>query len=418
MKTLFLPLALILAFSASAEARNALQYRELIDLSDQKGQSFLNLMKETIKPALDAKAKEGFFVVDGKRVAEQIRKVEKKVADRAIKSAGSLEKLKSVADQLNRKNEKIAFQNLPEALKKIGGVRDVYDLTTFLSLVSEGGVAVKIDANNISYNVNYGTGERPDDERTGRSFGESNNRLALDASDKHYLSILEEYVRSDKQNIREFYRVILNILFNSDPTGFNKITPAGQAVASDFLAVYIAEQNRHLMSNLRNHPWDEALLEVTLLAALHSGQEKVMVMYEGQLTDKTKSQATGCAGRPGREKPASMIDYWQFSNSSDPAHCSRSGINITRKDFRALGKQITSFQRAANPELVSRIERAMRVSRSENLFASLSGFLISNRAPARYDRATLKLAEDFAEFLVNVQASADANSNEIIGIRR
>ena len=60
--------------------------------------------------------------------------------------------------------------------------------------------------------ISYGTGQDENDERTGRSFGESFSRLALDASDKHYLETLEDYVRTDGDNARYFYLSLLEIL--------------------------------------------------------------------------------------------------------------------------------------------------------------------------------------------------------------
>lgn len=397
-----------------AFAKNRLAYSEVIKVSEHKGQTFLSLMKDTIKPALDEKATGGFQVITGKEVATQIDLLESKVSSKALTTAGSLENLMTLADALNVNHESITFYELPAAISKLGYSKGAFDLTTFFSLISSGGVAVQFDRNNISYNVNYGTGENANDERTGRSFGESNDRLALDASDKHYLTILEDYVTTDADNIGQFYKTLLTILLNNDTTGYGKITKAGQAVATDFLSVYIAEQNRHLMSNFTKHPWDEALLEVTLLAAFHAGQEKIHVMYGGELTDTTRQQVTGCSADEAREKNASLVDYWQFSSNPDPAHCTRSGINITRKDFRALGAQITSYQREVNPELVQRIETHMGITKSKNLFADLSGFIINLDTPDSLDRETLKLASDFTEFLLAAKESAEEMTAEML----
>lgn len=397
-----------------AQARNLLSYEDVIHVGDYKGQTFLSLMQEVIKPALDEKANHGFQMATGAEVAERWELVESKVARKAISAAGSLENLIELADQIHANYEGHTFYELPEIISDLGYSKGRFDLTTFLSLVSHGGVAVQFDKNNISYNVNYGTGENKNDERTGRSFGESHERLALDASDKHYLSILEDYVQNDPENLEHFYQTILSILLNSDTSGFKKITKAGQAVATDFLAVYIAEQDRHLMSNMSKHPWDEALLEVTLLAAFHAGQDEIHVMYDGVLTGTTFQQTTGCSETDPREKKASLIDYWQFSSNSDPAHCSRSGINITRKDFRALGAKITSHQREINPDLVKRIERHLGVKNSRNLFADLSGFIINLETADQLDEETLQLADDFTEFLLQSKDSAEQLTQRIL----
>ncbi len=398
----------LLMLAPAAWGRNLLDYDSTIDLSQEKGKAFLALMKDTIKPALDEKATKGFQVKTGAEIIKQLKLVEAKVYRKAVRAAGSEEKLFELADQLNAQYDLITFYDLPAALAKLGAGAGRYDLTTFLSLASEGGVAVKIDENNITYNVNYGTGENEKDERTGRSFAESFDRMALDASDKHYLEILEEYVRGNKRNIGEFYQTILATLLNSDVGNVGNISKEGQIVFTDFLAVYIAEQDRHLMSNLERHPWDEALLEVTLLASFHSGQKRVKVMYDDRLTDTTFQQENGCAVDTTRkEKAAQMSDYWQFSNNTDPQHCKRSGINITRKQFRALGSKITAYMREANPELVASIEEMYGVSKSKNLYADLSKFLISNDAPESYSKRQLKLVDLFTQFLLEVQENAD-----------
>jgi len=410
--------AILLCFQITVSARNLLGYETLVNMQEQKGQTFLSLMKNTIKPALDQYATEGFQVVDGKTVARLIRSVDQKVSEKAIRAAGDIASLKSLADHLNQEYEMITFYELPDAIQKAGFSGGRFDLSTFFALVSGGGVAVQFDQNNISYNVNYGTGEYEKDEMTGRSYGEAPKRLALDASDKHYLQMLENYVRADQQNIGQFYKTILQVLLNSDASGFPRISLAGQAVATDFLAVYIAEQDRHLMADLKSHPWDEALLEVTLLSAFHSGQETVMVMYGGELTGTTLQQAHGCSTEERKEKDASMIDYWQFSTSSDPANCRRSGINITRKDFRALGAMITEFQRQKNPSLISRIERRLGLrQQSQNLFADLSRFLINDKTPQQLDRETLKLADDFTTLLLEVRDQAEETTQAIVADR-
>lgn len=414
MKQLIFILALIVV-GLTANARNLLKFETVVDLSDKKGQTFFALMQNEIKPALDQYATEGFKPANGQKVLAGLKNVDSKVSQRAIQAAGSPQKLKQLGDALSREHDLITFYDLPQAIADAGFSQGRYDLATFIALVSGGGVAVKIDSENIAYNVNYGTGEFEKDEMTGRSFGEAPERMALDASDKHYLTILENYVRTEGSNTEHFYRSLLQILLNSDSSGYSEISEAGQAVATDFIAVYTAEQDRHLMAELKNHHWDEALLEVTLLSAFHAGQKNVMVMFEGELTDTTLKQAPGCNEGERASKKASMVDYWQFSSSTDPANCNRSGINITRKDFRNLGAYITEYQRENNPELVENVERHFRGSKqSTNLFADLSKFLINYSTPEKLDKETLELAEDFTAFLMQVKKDANKASNYII----
>jgi hypothetical protein len=403
----------LFALSSVSFAANKLKYLTVVDLSEYTGQTYFSLMNEVIKPSLDQYATEGFEIANGKTLLAALKKVDSQVANKAIKSAGSIEKLQQIGDALAGKT--ITFYELPAALAAEGVGSGRYDLATFISLASGGGVAININSKNTAYNVNYGTGENENDERTGRSFGEAPGRLALDASDKHYLEILEGYVRSEGENTEHFFRSILQILLNSDASDLKNVSESGQAVASDFIAVYTAEQNRHLMSNLQRHPWDASLLEVTLLSALHSGQKTVMVMFNGQFTDKTLKQASGCTDANDRqEKPASMIDYWQFSTNTDPAHCTRSGLNVTRKEFRNLGAAITAYQKEKHPELVENIQRHFSSSKNKNnVFAQLSDFLISYDTTTHLDEDTLELAEDFTAFLMQVRKDANKTSSFI-----
>jgi hypothetical protein len=403
------------SLSSISFAASKLNYETIVKLSDYQGQTYFSLMQEVIKPSLDQYAAEGFHLVSGKTAIEALKKVDAKVSAKALRAAGSVEKLRAVVDAVATENSAITFYELPAALAKAGVGSGRYDLTTYLALVSGGGVAVKIDSNNTAYNVNYGSGENEKDEMTGRSFGEAPGRLALDASDKHYLEILENYVRSEDENVAYFYQSILDILLNNDTSNYSSITPEGQAVATDFLAVYTAEQNRHLMSDLKRHPWDESLLEVTLLSALHSGQEKIMMMFNGEFTTTTLKQASGCKADERASKNASLVDYWQFSSSTDPANCNRSGLNVTRKDFRKLGAAITAYQRAYHPELVFNVERHFsRTKTKNNLFAQFSEFLINYKTPSQLDATTLELAADMTEFLMQVREDADMISMFIV----
>lgn len=394
-------------------AANKLKYSTTVDLADYKGQTYFSLMNEVIKPSLDQIAVDGFEIADGKRLVSGLKKVDGKVSNKAVRAAGGADKLQEIGDNLA--GQKITFYELPSALAKLEVGSGRFDLSTYISLISGGGVAIQIDSKNTAYNVNYGTGENENDERTGRSFGEAPGRLSLDASDKHYLEILENYVRSEGENSEFFYLSILQILLNNDASNLKNVSDAGQAVATDFLAVYTAEQDRHLMSELKKHPWDASLLEVTLLSALHAGQKNVMVIFNGQFTDTTLKQASGCTEATARqEKPASMVDYWQFSTSTDPSNCSRSGLNITRKSFRALGEAITAYELKKNPELIENIQRHFTSSKNKNnVFAQLSDFLINYNTPTQLDADTLELAQDFTAFLVQVRKDANKTSTYI-----
>ena len=192
-KTLSLFILLISSLSFSSQ----MTYSNIVDLSQHKGRTYLSLMQDVIKPALDKMSTDGFIVTSGQQAVSALKKVDSKVASRALRAAGSAAKLKQVADSLAADQQKVNFYDLPQILGQKGIGSGRYDLSTYLALVSGGGVAVKINSENTAYNVNYGSGNVDKDEMTGRSFGEAPGRLALDASDKHYLEILEAYVRNN-----------------------------------------------------------------------------------------------------------------------------------------------------------------------------------------------------------------------------
>lgn len=421
MKRLLVPSSVFfLLVSQAVLADPYLSYETVVDINDYKGTTYLSLMQKQIKPALDAYATEGFQVADGKTAVAALESVDGKVSWKVLKGlkgANEAEKkknLKSIADTLSKEGA-ITFYDLPAAIAKTGLAVDRYGLTTYLALVSGGGVAVKINEENYAYNVNYGTGKTAKDEMTGRSFGESQpGHLAGDASDAAYLKALEAYSRSAGDKSGDFYRSILQILTNNDTSGYEKISADGQGVAADFLSVYTAEQDRHLMANLKTHAWDEALLEVTLLSAFHGGQKTVKVMFRDQLVPTTLKQAPGGTADEDRPKQkASMVDYWQFSSNPDPQSKNRSGINVTRKQFRALGAKITAYEKKNNPELVKKVQAHLAgVKPSGNLFADLSTFLINYKTPSKLSDA--KFAADYTEFLMQVRDDADKITGSVV----
>ena len=387
-----------------------LNYSSMIDLNQFKGMSFLNLMQKTIKPAIDEFAVQGYLVADANTIDSALTSavVGAKVC-RAAAAQGQLDEIKAIAQNMHDSGKKFNYLSITQGIDDFGGRPNQFKLAYFLGLVSGGGVAVKIDAKNYYYNVHYGDGKTKDDERTGRSYGATPEHGADDVSDATYLETLQELMQKrTPTEIAKFYEVIINILTNVDTNGYSSLPEIAQTVGTDFLAVYTAEQDRHLMSNFDRHPWDIALLEVTLLGAFHSGQEKIKVMFQGKLTDTTLKQASGCEVRE-KTQPASLVDYWQFSTNPDPESCRRSGINITKKEFRALGQFITEFERSKNPSLVAEVEKAISAGKNlhtKNLFASFTSKLIDLKAPSKYANYK-EISKAMVSFLMQVRLDAN-----------
>lgn len=395
---------------AAEKLGDRLHCDNVIDFSDFKDQTFLSFMISTVRPQLNSLATKGYPVADGKTVREALDNVSDKVRGKALKGAGGEEKLVALADALA--GEKVTLYTLPEKIAAQDRRFDRYGLSTFLGLASCGGAIIKFYDDNYAYNIHYGTGKVKKDPQTGRSFGAGPSRPADDASDKAYLTDLEEYVTS-RTNTSEFYETLILALTNSDTSNYRSINSEGQTLLTDFLAVYTAEQARNLMDNRITLHWDAALLEVTLLSAFHSGQKEISLFFKDPkenttyFTDNVLNQAPGGEVR-NKKRKAKLMDYWQFSSRTEPQYKNRSGINITKEQFRALGLAISEFERKNNPDLVKRVERHFKGINTEgNLFEELSLFLINPKTPKKLGNVGYELAKDFTAFLEQVADDAE-----------
>ncbi len=379
------------------------------DLSEHTGQSYLSFMENEVKPAMDALATDGYLVKGADAVALAFDESDTKV-QRKVRSWGGLENVQAIATALE--GETVTLETLPGKIKAIDRSVDAYDLSTFLGLASGGGVSIKYFDDNYALNVHYDTKE----ERSGRSFGVGPTRKANDASDKNYLQDVQSYANHEAANMKEFYKALFETLLNSDPSNYVAVEPEGQTVLTDFLAVFTAEQARNLMDGEVRPHWDAALLEVTLLASFHAGQEEFKLFYKNPGTQETTFTNKTLQQKPcevsTREQKASMVDYWQFSrNITSPEHCRRSGINITKSEFRKLEKEITKYIALEAPELNADIENAMGLTRSSsNLFETLSKYLISTNSERSLNQEKV---EAITKAWVNFLEFSRKHANEI-----
>lgn len=408
MKKLFIGVFnLLLAVSVSAET---IPFQYEFDLKDYKGQTYLSFMESTVKPAMDDLAINGYQVKGGDAVEFAYWHSDTKVRRRVERTWGGLNHVKDIADQLE--GETVTLNTLPGRINSVNRGNDIYNLSTFLGLASGGGVSIKYAEDNYALNVHYDVEE----ERSGRSFGVSPTRKANDASDTNYLQDLQKYISHEQDDLKDFYQGLLESLLNSDSSQYPEVRPMGQAVLTDFLAVFTAEQARNLMDgHLRPH-WDAALMEVTLLGSFHAGQEEIKLFYknpgtgEVTFTDTTLKQ-TPCA-IPTRTQRAAMRDYWQFSrNIRSEANCRRSGINVTKKEFQLLSKKITKYVQDNNPELYQAVKDSLKIRRRNayNLYNELSKFLIDSDAPRAISQDEVDaLTGTWIEFLEYVRTQAPA----------
>ena len=338
LQALFVLVSFVVATSASAAALRDDRYNFDIgfDLAEYQGRTFLNLMQEVIKPAIDQVAND---------------------RDRRLPNETALEQ----------------------------GV----------------GVALKIAPRNFTYHVNYEVSE----ERSGRSYGLSPTGKISDPSDKDYLDDLAKL--TDPSELTDFYTTLMEIIADCDARGYSQLERATQGVATDFMAIYVAEQDRHLMSNLGTFNWDDALLQVTLLAAFHAGQSTFTKFYEGEFTSKSYVQYDKVylldKGN-ARQKDAEMNDYWQFTKVAPQT---RSGINITRRDFERMGEWITMYEGSSpNKRLIFNVIKGVK-GQGKNVFKDIAKFFIRKGAPPSMTAESAQIAADIATFLGQVREDAD-----------
>lgn len=268
-----------------------------------------------------------------------------------------------------------------------------------VALAAGQGLAVRLDDDNFNFHVNFPAGERG-----GRSYGWTKGKVG-DWSDKMYLENLADVVDSGEDELHGFYKTILTMLGACSTAGLSELEMSDQRVANNFLAIYTAEQYRAMLGTTR---WDDALLQVTMVAAFHGGQRKVVKYYMGEFTDQSFKQAPGVyRGRvQGQPKAANLIDYWQFSARPDST---RSGINLTRGDFELMGKAITEFEARQGNRDLRTIQNI--VGRSSNVIRQVSQYFTNNRARTSESE---ELAEAVASFLVQVRKDAPALTRELL----
>ena len=259
---------------------------------------------------------------------------------------------------------------------------DVYTVGEVLAMSSGAGTLVTLDDHNYTYNFGYRSGAAYADVQSGRSFGASPGHEANDASDTFYLGELGTLLANDPDPA-SFYQVMFDILTRSHVAGLASLSVRAQTVATDFVAIYTAESDRHIMGHLVSHPWDNDLAEVTMVSIWGTAVGKVM--KQGQLVDGTPK------------------NYWAMSPTSR-----RSGIGETRSSRRALQRLITRYERTAHPELVAELERI--TGSSTDVFRHTMEYL--NDARFLHDLDALKtlpgedLTRAIVAFLTQVRADA------------
>src|SRR5262249_399944 len=124
---------------------------------------------------------------------------------------------------------------------------DLYTVAEVMAMSSGAGVLVQLDEKNYYYNYGYKSGALPDDVMSGRSFGASPGPRANDAPDTFSRGGLGRLLTNSEAHIA-LYQVMRDVLPRSHLDDYSKMSTLAQTVETDFLAVYTAESDRHIMS--------------------------------------------------------------------------------------------------------------------------------------------------------------------------
>jgi hypothetical protein len=265
------------------------------------------------------------------------------------------------------------------------------------------GVTVKLSPFNFNIHVNY-----PAKSVGGRSYGWTRGEVG-DWSDKTYLDQLAKALKvDDVEEVARFYKCLIRILgacnAEDKESSIETLAHPTQRVACNCVAIYTAEAYRAMVPEQPHKGWDDALFQVTMLGAFHSGQATFTKYYMGKFSNKSKQQGPGVYRGPDAEgaaaKDAELNDYWQFSANPKSR---QSGINETRGDFVAMGQKITKYAKSTDNKSVANIEAV--VGKSDNVIQAVSQYFTNGRSK---DTSKIdNLAKDVADLMTSIRKDAD-----------
>jgi hypothetical protein len=265
------------------------------------------------------------------------------------------------------------------------------------------GVTVKLSQFNFNIHVNY-----PESSQGGRSYGWTRGEVG-DWSDEAYLDHLAAALKvDDAEEVAKFYKLLIRIVgacnAEDKESSIETLANPTQRVATNFLAIYTAEGYRAMVPVQPRPGWDDALFQVTMLGAFHSGQSTLTKYYMGKFSNQSKKQGPGVYRGPNAHgaatKDAELNDYWQFSAKPESR---RSGINETRGDFVEMGREITKYAKSTGNKAVPNIEAV--VGESDNVIQAISHYFTDGRSKdiVKIDN----LANDIADLMTNIRQDAD-----------
>ena len=231
-------------------------------------------------------------------------------------------------------------------------------------IAKKAGVAIRIDSNNYFFNIGYNNGTGgADDVKSGRSYGVGPTNRESDPSDEAYLTELAAYYQNEPGSMQDFFHALLLALFNCDTSGWNSdsagyhaMSQSGQIVATDFMAIYTAESDRHIMVNLvpKSHPWEVDLVAATFASEFVSVTGKIM--------------------QGGQLKPGTIGQWWAKGTSG-------SGIGETRTDRIKLQQKIADYEFKQHPDLAATVNSIVGVTGGDDLIQESFEYLNSPTGP-------------------------------------
>ena len=249
-------------------------------------------------------------------------------------------------------------------------------------LIEKGaGVAIRIDSHNYIFNIGYLDGsDEKNDVKSGRSYGVGPTSRESDPSDVAYLNELEKYLSSEPQAAGEFVHALMLVLTNCDTSDWKKLSQDGQIVATDFLAIYTAESDRHLMVHLSpgSHPWEIDLAAATFVSIFDT--------------------ATGLIMQNGKLINGNLNQWWAKGASG-------SGIGNTRRDRIALQRLIARYD--ADSDLLREISVVTDKAAGDDAIQGVLVYLNSESSPLTMsETASAQLTNLMEKYLVHVQTES------------
>jgi hypothetical protein len=389
-----------------------------VDLRNAEVQTFFSVMtapQDGIKARLDADFEKPFSLVDVATFRERagnfwaLQKLERSlkggsqgldkiVAGLAGKSLKVGELRSAIMAQFNKHG--LLNAKAAERAPLLAGA-----LAPILALTSGKGVLVRFDEETYAYNFGYakGTGgtnkvQDEKDRKTGRSYGASKTRNAYDPSDRDYLTALAKYAGQAKDGeLEKFYQTVFEILLKCDTSGIKTLSAEGQSLISDFLAVYMAESDRHLMTNLTMYEWENALTEITLLAAFAAQKDGITLDPRGDVKNEAKRELVSSEEIRLEDRMLGFFGVGTKGSGLD-------GKNKTRR--HNLTKQVVAEYSKIDPATVSAIEKIIGAKPGADIYDKVMEFINNFKTQGQVAKNADRLIELMVKFSMGTREAA------------